>query len=117
MTRGPAPLLSALGQSSFVISEKPEAANLVKLSGNFLTATIIESLGEALALISRGGIGRKAYLEFLISTNVASVVHDRFLSLLARGGEQLDWSAVGGLAAADAGVDAALTRQLGTSAH
>ena len=60
-----APLLSAIGQSSFVISDKPEAANLVKLSGNFLTASVIESLGEALALISRGGIDRKAYLEFL----------------------------------------------------
>jgi 3-hydroxyisobutyrate dehydrogenase-like beta-hydroxyacid dehydrogenase len=153
------PLLSAIGQSTFAISENPEAANLVKLSGNFLTATVIESLGEALALISRGGIDRKAYLEFLTSTNfnapvfrifghlilegqfsqagfaaglaekdirlllaasehlrvpmpVASVVHDRFLSLLARGGEQLDWSAVGGLAVADAGADAALTRQL-----
>jgi 3-hydroxyisobutyrate dehydrogenase-like beta-hydroxyacid dehydrogenase len=158
------PLLNVIGQSSFVISDKPEAANLVKLSGNFLTASVIESLGEALALISRGGIDRKAYLEFLTSTNfdapvfrvfgrllverefspagfaaplaekdirlllaesehlrvpmpIASVVHDRFLSLLARGGDQLDWSAVGGLAAADAGADAELMRQLGGSAH
>ena len=34
---------------------------------------------------------------------VASLLRDRFLTLMAHGGERLDWSAVGGLAAADAG--------------
>src|SRR5207253_7083656 len=31
-----APLLDAIGQKTFVVSETPKAANLVKLSGNFL---------------------------------------------------------------------------------
>jgi 3-hydroxyisobutyrate dehydrogenase-like beta-hydroxyacid dehydrogenase len=35
---------------------------------------------------------------------VASLLRDRFLTLLARGGEQLDWSAIGQLSAADAGI-------------
>jgi hypothetical protein len=34
---------------------------------------------------------------------LASLLHDRFLALLAQGGEALDWSAIGGLAAKDAG--------------
>src|SRR6266404_6084815 len=33
----------------------------------------------------------------------ASVLHDRFLTLLAHGGEALDWSAIGHLAAKDSG--------------
>ena len=33
----------------------------------------------------------------------ASVLHDRFLTLLAHGGEALDWSAIAQLAAKDAG--------------
>ena len=33
----------------------------------------------------------------------AAVLHDRFLTLLAHGGEALDWSAIGLLAAKDAG--------------
>ena len=37
---------------------------------------------------------------------IASLLRDRFLSLLARGGEQLDWSAVGKLPAVDAGLSA-----------
>ena len=35
---------------------------------------------------------------------LASVVHDRLQTLIARGGEQVDWSALGQLAANDAGL-------------
>jgi 3-hydroxyisobutyrate dehydrogenase-like beta-hydroxyacid dehydrogenase len=37
---------------------------------------------------------------------LASLLRDRFLTLLARGGEQLDWSAIGGLPALGAGMSA-----------
>jgi 3-hydroxyisobutyrate dehydrogenase-like beta-hydroxyacid dehydrogenase len=39
----------------------------------------------------------------LVPMPLASLLRDRFLELLARGGESLDWSAIGGLAAQDAG--------------
>lgn len=145
-----APLFEAVGQRTFVLSERPEAAHLVKLSGNFLIATVIESLGEALALVSKGGVDGRAYLELLTATlfsapvyktygglildrafepagfpaplglkdmrlalaaaedlttplPIANLLRDRFLRLLAQGGERLDWSAIGRLAAEDAG--------------
>jgi 3-hydroxyisobutyrate dehydrogenase-like beta-hydroxyacid dehydrogenase len=145
------PLLEAIGQRTFVVSDTPKAANLVKLSGNFLGAAVIESLGEALTLIAKGGIDEQRYLEILTSTlfdapiyktygaliagrrfepagfaaplgqkdirlvlaaaedlrvpmPLASLLRDRFLTLLARGGEQLDWSAIGMLPAVDAGM-------------
>jgi len=144
------PLFRALGQKAFPIGTEPSAANLVKLSGNFLMASAIEALGEAVALIGKAGIDRRAYIELLTSSifNVpayktyggliaqgefepaafaaplgykdirlalaaadglrvpmplASLLHDRFLRLLAQGGDHLDWSAIGGLAAQDAG--------------
>jgi 3-hydroxyisobutyrate dehydrogenase-like beta-hydroxyacid dehydrogenase len=122
----------------------------VKLSGNFLIASVIEPLGEALSLVSKGGVDRHSYVDMLTSTlfdapvyktyggliagekfqpagfaaplgykdirltlaaaddlrvplPLASLLRDRFLSLLARGGDTLDWSAVGQLAARDAG--------------
>jgi 3-hydroxyisobutyrate dehydrogenase-like beta-hydroxyacid dehydrogenase len=146
------PLFKLLGQKTFVMSSKPEDANLVKLSGNFLIAAVIESLGEALALIGKGGIDQQQYLDLLTSTlfdapvyktygrliaerrfepagfaaplgqkdirltlaaaetlNVplplAGLLRDRFLTLLAHGGEALDWSAIGQLAARDAGLE------------
>lgn len=145
------PLLDAIGQKTFVVSEDAARANLVKLSGNFLIACVIESLGEAMALVGKAGIDRSQYLEILTSTlfaapvyktygrllaepgehpvgfaaalglkdiklalaaadtlevplPLASLLRDRFITLLANGGAGLDWSAVGQLASRDAGI-------------
>jgi 3-hydroxyisobutyrate dehydrogenase-like beta-hydroxyacid dehydrogenase len=145
------PLFDALGAKTFTVGAEAAAANLVKLSGNFLLAAAIEALGEAIALISKAGIDPSAYVELLTSSifpaptyktyggliaagrfqpaafaaplgfkdirlalaaaeslrvpmPVGSLVHDRFLRLLAQpDGDTLDWSAIGGLAAEDAG--------------
>lgn len=145
-----APLLDAIGKSTTVFGDTPSAANLVKLAANFMTASVIESLGEAIALTSKGNIDKRRFLEFLTSGNFnapvfrifgelviadaptpagfaaplafkdirlalqagedlrvpmpfASVLHDRFVKLLANGGEQLDWSAIGRRPLRDAG--------------
>jgi 3-hydroxyisobutyrate dehydrogenase-like beta-hydroxyacid dehydrogenase len=145
-----ASLFDAIGQKTFVVSETPKDGNLVKLSGNFLIASVIESIGEAMALIGKAGIDRRQYLDILTSTlfdaavyktyggliadgkfepagfaaplgakdirltlaaaedlrvpmPLASLLRDRFLTLLAHGGDKLDWSAIGQLAAKDAG--------------
>jgi 3-hydroxyisobutyrate dehydrogenase-like beta-hydroxyacid dehydrogenase len=63
-----APLLDVIGQRTFVVSDTPKAANLVKLSGNFLGAAVIESLGEPLTLIAKEGIDEQRYLDILTST-------------------------------------------------
>ena len=63
-----APLFDAIGQKTFIVSETPKAANLVKLSGNFLIASVIEAVGEAMALIGKAGVDRRQYLDILTST-------------------------------------------------
>lgn len=144
------PLFEAMGQRVFPMGDAPRSANLVKLATNFLIMSVIESVGEAMALVGKEGIARREYLDFLTSTlfdapvyrtygglvadgdftNVgfaarlglkdvrlalaageelrvplplASLLRDRFLALLAMGGEGLDWSAIGALAARDSG--------------
>jgi 3-hydroxyisobutyrate dehydrogenase-like beta-hydroxyacid dehydrogenase len=77
-----APLLETMGQRTFVISDTPKAANLVKLSGNFLGASVIESLGEALALVAKGGIDRRKYLEFLTSTLFDAPIYKTYGDLI-----------------------------------
>jgi 3-hydroxyisobutyrate dehydrogenase-like beta-hydroxyacid dehydrogenase len=145
------PLFDAIGQRTFVVSEQPHTANLVKLSGNFLIASAIESVGEAVALVTKAGVDRLQYVDILTSTlfaapvyqtyggliarqefepagfaatlglkdvrlvlaaaeglqvplPLASLLHDRLLTLVATGGGHLDWSAVATLAERDAGV-------------
>lgn len=145
------PLLAAMGQITLPVSARPSDANLVKISGNFLIASLLESLGEAVALVRKAGIPPQTFIDVLTSTvfnapvyktyggliasskfspagfaaplgykdvglaleaaqdlrvpmPIASLVRDRLLRLLAEGGESLDWSAIAGLIAADAGL-------------
>jgi 3-hydroxyisobutyrate dehydrogenase-like beta-hydroxyacid dehydrogenase len=144
------PLFDAVGQHTFILSDHPPAANLIKLSGNFLIGSVIEALGEAMALVGKAGVDPRAYLDMLTSTlfgapvyktyggliaggvfepagfaaplgqkdirltlaaaetlnvpmPIASLLRDRFLTLIAQGGGTLDWSAIGKLAARDSG--------------
>jgi 3-hydroxyisobutyrate dehydrogenase-like beta-hydroxyacid dehydrogenase len=77
------PLLDAMGQRTFTVAAQAEAANLVKLSGNFLIASVIESLGEAIGLVSKGGVDAHAYLELLTSTLFNAPVYKTYGNLIA----------------------------------
>ena len=53
------PILLATGSEVFTFSaEDAGAGNVVKLAGNFLIASAIESIGEALALAENQGLDR-----------------------------------------------------------
>ncbi|HYA41824.1 MAG TPA: NAD(P)-dependent oxidoreductase [Syntrophobacteraceae bacterium] len=77
------PLFDALGQKTFIFGDNPPAANLVKLSGNFLIASAIEALGEAMALVGKAGIDRYRYLDFLTSTLFGAPIYKNYGALIA----------------------------------
>ena len=77
------PLFEAMGQRTFPVGDEPKAANLVKLSGNFLIASVIEALGEAMALVGKAGIDRRRYLDFLTSTLFTAPVYKTYGGLIA----------------------------------
>lgn len=77
------PVLESLGQRMFVLGDKPEMANVVKLSGNFLIASVIESLGEAVALARKYGVDPHAYVDFLTSSLFSAPVYKTYGSLIA----------------------------------
>ena len=68
LTKPCQPLFDAMGQRSFVIGEKPSSANLIKLCGNFLIASMLESLGETFALVRKSGVDSHRYLEIPTNT-------------------------------------------------
>ena len=82
------PLFDALGQRSFVVGERPSLANVVKLSGNFMLASMIETLGEAFALTRKHGINPQQYLDILTSTLFTAPVYKVYGGLIA--GEQYE---------------------------
>jgi 3-hydroxyisobutyrate dehydrogenase-like beta-hydroxyacid dehydrogenase len=77
------PIFDALGQRTFVIGPAPEMANVVKLSGNFLIFSVIEGLGEAVALTRKYGIDPHAYIEFLTSTLFSAPVYKTYGGIIA----------------------------------
>jgi 3-hydroxyisobutyrate dehydrogenase-like beta-hydroxyacid dehydrogenase len=78
------PLFEVIGQRTFVVSEQPHTANLVKLSGNFLIASVIESLGEAIALVGKGGVDPLQYVDILTSTLFSAPAYQTYGGLIAR---------------------------------
>jgi 3-hydroxyisobutyrate dehydrogenase-like beta-hydroxyacid dehydrogenase len=145
------PVLDQLGQRLFLLGDDPGSANLMKVAANALTALTLQSMGEVLVLLPKGGVEARVAFEVLtgslfdgkvhktyggkivtshysppgMTTPLAvkdlrlvlaeaehmavpmpavSLVHDRLVATVARGWADLDWSALGLLAASDAGL-------------
>jgi 3-hydroxyisobutyrate dehydrogenase-like beta-hydroxyacid dehydrogenase len=79
------PLLAVMGQKAISIGTEPAKANLVKLSGNFLTAAAIEAMGEAVALVGKAGIDRQAYIDLLTATVFNAAPYTTYGPLIAQG--------------------------------
>ena len=145
-------VLDDMSQGVIHVGEDVAQANVVKVAGNFLISSAIETMSEAFALVRKHGIEPAAFLEIVngkvfrspiyeaygglvvesryepagfklrhglkdtklvleaadeaaAPMPVAGVIHDHYLSALARGWDELDWAALGRVVAADAGLD------------
>ncbi|AFZ15513.1 2-hydroxy-3-oxopropionate reductase (plasmid) [Crinalium epipsammum PCC 9333] len=145
------PLFEAMGQGVFVVGDQPHLANLVKVTGNFTIASVLETLSEAFVLMQKSGISPLKFLEIIntavfnspvydvlgkmiaeeqyepaefklrlglkdvrlvleaaesaaVPLPLASLVRDHFLSGMARGDGEIDWSAIGRVNASNAGL-------------
>jgi len=57
------PILAVLGRGIVDFGDKPEAANVVKVAGNFMIASAIETMSEAFALVAKHGIGERQFYD------------------------------------------------------
>ena len=146
-----APVFAVLARKIVIVGEEPQKANLLKIAGNFMIASAIETMGEAFALLKKGGVdpklfhdvmterlftgvayknyggmilaerfepagfalklglkdvnlARGAAEELTITLPIADLVSSHFRDALREGWGEKDWSAVGALAAKQAGV-------------
>lgn len=145
------PLFKAMGQRTFILGEQPSAANVVKVSGNFMLASMIETLGEAFALVRKHGLDPALFLEVITNTvfpapvykiygglvasdvfepagfklslglkdvrlaqaaadaamvpmPLAGLLHDQYMTAIARGYGDFDWAGIARLSAEAAGL-------------
>lgn len=144
-------LFDVIGQKTFSAGDEAHAANVIKLAGNFLITTVIESLAEAFAFGRKFGVDPHAFLDILTDSlfsapiyrtygslvasdkfeppgfklplglkdnrlllaaaeevaapmPMASLVHDRFVTALAQGLGESDWSAIARVSFKNAGL-------------
>ncbi len=144
------PLFDAVGQGMFEAGPEPHHANVIKLAGNFIIASMIEMLGEVFALVQKSGIDPENFhsmMNNLVKSPIfenygnnilrrktepgfqmklgakdmrlllaaaeqaeapmplAALIHQNFISGMARGRAEQDWSALGAVLAENAGID------------
>ena len=76
------PAFDALGQRTIVVGTDPITAPMVKLAGNFLLASAVESLAEAMALLRKSGTDPQACFNFLTNTLFAAPVYKNYAGLM-----------------------------------
>ena len=59
------PLLDAIGRQTFVAGAEPWQANAVKLCGNFMIASMLETFGEAYATLRKSRVDPHLFLEIM----------------------------------------------------
>ncbi|WP_445114579.1 NAD(P)-dependent oxidoreductase [Acinetobacter sp. WZC-1] len=77
------PLLDVLGQKTWHLGERPEQANAVKLAVNFMIASAIGTMGEAVALAQGHGVDKAGFLELVTSTVFAAPVYKGYGQVIA----------------------------------
>jgi 3-hydroxyisobutyrate dehydrogenase-like beta-hydroxyacid dehydrogenase len=82
------PVFEALGRGTSVVGTDPWLANAVKLSGNFLIAAALESLGEAFALVRKSGVDAGQFLEIVNNALFNSPLYANYGGAVVR--EQFD---------------------------
>ncbi len=78
------PLLNAMGRGVSVLSGDPSQANVVKVSGNFLIASMLEALGEAFALARKSGVQPKQLLEIMNAALFNSPLYENYGGRIVR---------------------------------
>jgi len=76
-------LLAATSQRVWPVGSEPARANAIKLAGNFMIASAIETMGEAVALTQGYGVEAGQFLEIMSSTLFSAPVYQIYGRLIA----------------------------------
>ena len=100
------PLFEALGRRWFNVGAEPHRANIVKIARNFLLGSIIESLGEAFALVGKSGVDPARFLDIITSTSMNAPAYRNYGRLMLERPEQPTFTLQLGLKDVELALDA-----------
>jgi 3-hydroxyisobutyrate dehydrogenase-like beta-hydroxyacid dehydrogenase len=78
------PLFDAIAKKTWRFGDDAPRANAVKLAGNFMIASVIESIGESTAMAAGYGVSPAALLELLTATLFNAPVYHTYGALIAQ---------------------------------
>ena len=79
------PLLEAISRKLFVLGSEPYSASAVKLGGNFMIASMLETLSEAFALVRKSGVEPAKFLEILNGSFFQSPIYENYGKIIIGG--------------------------------
>jgi 3-hydroxyisobutyrate dehydrogenase-like beta-hydroxyacid dehydrogenase len=71
-------ILACVSQGVYDLGEKPELANVAKISGNFLISAAIEAMAESFALITKNGGDARAFHALISETLFACPIYKNY---------------------------------------
>jgi 3-hydroxyisobutyrate dehydrogenase-like beta-hydroxyacid dehydrogenase len=79
------PLLELMGQGIIHFGDAPEQASVVKLAGNFLIGSMLESLCEAFTLLRKNGVDPEPFHDLISRKLFPSPVYENYGSIALSG--------------------------------
>ena len=77
------PIMEALSRGITVVGQEPWKANLTKIGVNFMLATVLESFGEAYAMLEKSGLDPHGFLDVLNNGAFRSPVYANYGKMIA----------------------------------
>lgn len=73
-----APLFGAIGRRTEIVGATPSQANLFKIAGNFMIASMMETMGEAFTLLRKGGVDAAQFQDVMASSLFACPIFQNY---------------------------------------
>jgi 3-hydroxyisobutyrate dehydrogenase-like beta-hydroxyacid dehydrogenase len=80
-----APIFEALGRGVTRLGDRAPTANLVKLAGNFIIASMLETMGEAFALTQKAGVDAQTFCDVFVNVFARSPIFEGYAKRIAAG--------------------------------
>jgi 3-hydroxyisobutyrate dehydrogenase-like beta-hydroxyacid dehydrogenase len=77
------PAFAAIAKSVHILGDQPEQAVIAKLAANFMISAMIETFGEAFALLRKNKVNHHKFLEVMASEFFQSPIYEKYGKLIA----------------------------------
>ncbi len=77
------PVFDAIGRVTHLVGDSPVQATAIKLAANFMLSSMIETFGEAFALVRKNGADHHKFLEIMAKDFFKSPIYEKYGAIIA----------------------------------